>query len=292
MAFLQDIASPTRVQMLDLPYGTGCTLDAYVNAPPGSHPTVITVALSAWCYSDRRDGAGAFHQNVIKKCLDAGLNVVNVSVRCSQVAPFPACLVDVLTAIRWVKRNWAGVFAIPDRLGLWGGSAAGHVVALSQLVAGGVLDPGGDPADARVKAVGSACAPYDLDLWDDDVLWINQPLPAGTGPTGLSYVGEESPNSPLGVLLGCDPSSGANWGLVRQASPGAYRLDLAATPKHLVTAGQFDVKVPVAQAYRFAVPASQSAHSPTFKLYNAGHSDGVLLTTGAQDIANWFAVNL
>ena len=62
--------------------------------------------------------------------LERGYGLVSVEYRLSGEAIFPAAIADVKAAMRWVRANAARFGFDPSRLGAWGSSAGGHLVAL------------------------------------------------------------------------------------------------------------------------------------------------------------------
>jgi acetyl esterase/lipase len=59
-----------------------------------------------------------------------GYAVASINYRLSQHALFPAQIQDCKAAIRWLRAN-AGTYGYdPNRIGVWGASAGGHLVAL------------------------------------------------------------------------------------------------------------------------------------------------------------------
>jgi acetyl esterase/lipase len=59
-----------------------------------------------------------------------GYAVASVNYRLSQHAVFPAQIEDCKAAIRWLRANAAKYHIDPEHIGVWGGSAGGHLVAL------------------------------------------------------------------------------------------------------------------------------------------------------------------
>ena len=59
-----------------------------------------------------------------------GYVLVSVGYRLSGEAIFPAAIEDCKAAVRWVRAHAAEYGIDPDRLGVWGSSAGGHLVAL------------------------------------------------------------------------------------------------------------------------------------------------------------------
>lgn len=65
-----------------------------------------------------------------------GYAAASINYRLSPVAAFPAQIHDCKAAVRWLRAN-AGKYGLdPHRIGVWGGSAGGHLVALLGTTAG------------------------------------------------------------------------------------------------------------------------------------------------------------
>ena len=62
--------------------------------------------------------------------LKFGYAVANVEYRFSQEAIFPAQIEDCKAAVRWLRAHAAKYGYDAQRIGAWGGSAGGHLVAL------------------------------------------------------------------------------------------------------------------------------------------------------------------
>jgi acetyl esterase/lipase len=65
-----------------------------------------------------------------------GYAVASINYRFSQHAVFPAQIEDCKAAIRWLRANAAKYHLDPDHIGVWGGSAGGHLVALLGTTSG------------------------------------------------------------------------------------------------------------------------------------------------------------
>ena len=89
--------------------------------------------------------------------LDAGFTVFAVRHGSSPRYTVPEAVDDVRLAVRHVREHAAGFGVDPERLGVYGGSAGGHL----SLMLG--LDPEGE--DARVAAVVAYFPPVDLRRW-------------------------------------------------------------------------------------------------------------------------------
>ena len=115
-------------ELRDIPYVTDGherqRLDLYV--PPqgeGLRPVIVWIHGGAW-------EAGSKANCPAKGMLAKGYVVASVGYRLSQHAVFPAQIEDCKAAIRWLRAHAAEYQMDPERIGVWGASAGGHLVAL------------------------------------------------------------------------------------------------------------------------------------------------------------------
>ena len=102
-------------------------LDIYV--PDTTADSDEPLPLIVWIHG------GAWRAGNKKNCpplrfTDKGFVAASISYRLSQEAPFPAQIEDCKAAIRWLRANAVKYRIDPDRIGVWGSSAGGHLVAL------------------------------------------------------------------------------------------------------------------------------------------------------------------
>jgi len=94
-----------------------------------------------------------------------GFFIVSADYRLIQQTPFPACLQDCKCVIRWVRAHAEKYGLDPDRVGVIGESAGGHLVALLG-VTDGIAELEGDGPyqeySSRVQAVIPWYAPADM----------------------------------------------------------------------------------------------------------------------------------
>ncbi|MDP6041664.1 MAG: alpha/beta hydrolase fold domain-containing protein, partial [Candidatus Latescibacteria bacterium] len=103
-------------------------LDLYLPSDTSSPvPVVIWVHGGGWRGGSKGNGGRAL--NMTKR----GFAVVDVEYRLSGEAIFPAQIEDCKTAIRWVKANAEKYNLDANRIGAWGSSAGGHLVAMMGL---------------------------------------------------------------------------------------------------------------------------------------------------------------
>lgn len=121
-------------------------------------PAVVYVHGGGWLSGER-----ASTPNRI--LAEAGFLTLSISYRFSSEAIFPAQIHDVKAAIRWIRAN-AGRYGVdPERIGIWGHSAGGHLAALA-AVTGNNPDfegEGGNPdQDSSVQAAAPISAPLEF----------------------------------------------------------------------------------------------------------------------------------
>ena len=121
---------PGIVKHADLTYasigGRDLRLDVYApeTKPETPIPAVVWVHGGGW-RGGSKDGIARS-----APILGYGYGLVSVEYRLSGEAIFPAAIADVKAAMRWVRANASGFGFDPQRLGAWGSSAGGHLVAL------------------------------------------------------------------------------------------------------------------------------------------------------------------
>ncbi len=201
-------------------------LDLYVpEEPVGALPTVVWVHGGAWSMGNKE-------YPPIERLSARGFAVASISYRFSQEAIFPAQIHDCKAAVRWLRAH-AGQYRLdPERIGAWGASAGGHLVALlgtSGEVAGLEGTVGDHPdQSSRLQAVCDYFGPTDF------LAMIGQP----------GDLDRESPEAPEAKLVGgplreCPEA-------VRSANPLTYiRPD---NPPFLILHGDCDRIVPLNQS--------------------------------------------
>jgi acetyl esterase/lipase len=106
------------------PDGIPVALDLYVPKNAAKlPPIVIWIHGGGWEAGSKSDGCPL-------PLLKAGFAMASVEYRFSQVAKFPAQILDCKAAVRWVRANAAKYHYNADKIGVVGASAGGHLVAL------------------------------------------------------------------------------------------------------------------------------------------------------------------
>ncbi len=115
-------------------YGTRqMQADLFLLPSGGSaHPAVVYVHGGGWSGGNRKQ----FHPQAADMAAKGFVGLA-IEYRLSGEAKYPAALEDVRAAIRWLRANAKRYGADPRRIGLAGGSAGGHLVALAGLTGKG-----------------------------------------------------------------------------------------------------------------------------------------------------------
>ncbi|MFM5923722.1 MAG: alpha/beta hydrolase fold domain-containing protein [Novosphingobium sp.] len=231
-------------------------VDIYVPAGKGPHPLVLYIHGGGWVGGHtRHSGALADFPKVLAALAAEGFTVASLEYRLSAEARFPAQLQDAKAALRFLGANAAKYRIDPARVGIWGGSAGGHLTALTALTC---KDTRLDPAAAKDLCPTAAVTWYGV----FDFAGMN------ATPDG---------NSAGMKLLGCTGPCPADK--IALVSPITY-ID-AKDPPFLLIHGTEDKVVPVAQS-RLAEAAFKAAGVPVQTLYIPGVDHSFIGSTPAQ----------
>ncbi|MEE2705552.1 MAG: alpha/beta hydrolase [Planctomycetota bacterium] len=214
--------------------------DIYLPPGDGPFPGVLMVHGGAWRTGER------WHMHRDAEALaENGYTVVNISYRLAPRHKFPAQIEDCREALRWMRTNARQYKINPGRIGGYGYSAGGHLVAL--------LGTADDPAQTNPGGADRPSARL-------------QAVVAGGAPCDFNWIGANSP-----VL--------AYWlGKTRGQNPEVYRL---ASPLTFVTRddppmffyhGAIDVLVPKGSPTRMRDQLKQmGVRSELLLLNGSGH---------------------
>lgn len=132
--------------------------DVYLPQGPGPFPGVLVVHGGAW-----RMGNRAQLSSIAQRLARRGYVAAAISYRLAPEHPFPAQLEDCQAAFGWMVRQAAQWKLDPTRIGGFGYSAGGHLVALLGALPATASDAEAPQADAlRLKAVVGGGAPCDF----------------------------------------------------------------------------------------------------------------------------------
>ncbi|MHC4443894.1 MAG: alpha/beta hydrolase fold domain-containing protein [Planctomycetota bacterium] len=205
-------------------------LDLYLPPNPEGKPLPLLVWIhgGAW-----RKGSKA-NCSRVRGFLDKGYAGASIGYRLSHQATFPAQIHDCKAAIRWLRANAKKYNYNPHRIGVWGASAGGHLVALLGT-SGDVKELEGDLGtpgiSSRVQAVCDLFGPSDF---------LNRKPPSEI----KTDLGRNDSKSPVTMLLGGPVEQ--NQEKARLASPITFVSK--DDPPFLIMHGDKDPVVPYRQS--------------------------------------------
>lgn len=221
-------------------------VDLYLpkTAPAQAHPLVLFIHGGGWVAGHtRHSGALANFPEVLSALAAEGFVVASLEYRLAREAAFPAQLQDARAALRFLRRNAAQYGIDGTRVGVWGGSAGGHLAGLVATTCGDAsYDP---PLPMPPRAEPPAPPPA-----------APVPPPAGSECVQAAAIWygvfdftamKPSPNTQQ--LLGCSATDCLAL-RARLASPLMQATKNA--PPFVLLHGEADATVPVEQSRRMA----------------------------------------
>jgi len=209
-------------------------------------PAVIYIHGGGWI-------GGSYKGGPLLHLAQTGYFAASIEYRLSNVAKWPAQIEDCKLAVRWLRANAAHYHVDPNRIGVWGESAGGHLVTCLGTMAD-VKDyegTGGYPGvSSAVQAV--------VDFY---------------GPTDFTVHGIYTPEASRLTqgLFGVPRDQ--NPGLWKSGSPIDYVK--AGDPPMLLVHGDSDNLVPLAQSTTFDAALTQAGVPHQLLIVkNAGHGFG------------------
>ena len=211
-------------------------------------PVIVWIHGGGWQGGNKSSGRGLVGPFV------ASGNYVGVSVgyRLTDIAAFPAQIHDSKAAIRYVRANAAKLGIDPNKIGVWGASAGGHLVSLLGT-SGDVKELEGNlgttGVSSRVSCVVDYCGPSDFPNFEIT----------------------DGARVPITKLLGGLPKDAPE--MAKLASPITYITKDDAP--FLIVHGTNDATVPFDQAVRFYDAQKKAGLDTTFvKIEGGGHAFG------------------
>lgn len=243
------VTSLADVTYSTLPGFRPMVVDIYMPKKKGGpKPLVLYIHGGGWVAGHtRHSGALSNFPAVLAKLAAEGFVVASLEYRLSGEAPFPAQLQDARAALRFLKANAEKYGIDAAKTGIWGGSAGGHLTALTAYSCGDAS------FDAGKAPEGSECA-------QAIVSWYGV---FDFAPMLKRAAANPSPNAPENMLLRCDPAR-CDPALVARVSPVSF-ID-AKDPPTLLIHGEEDKVVEVTQS-RLAEAKLKEAGVPVESIY-------------------------
>lgn len=251
---------------LDVPYGESKAqcLDIFLpDEGDGPFPVIVHIHGGGFAFGDKRDD----HMDAYLDGIKRGFAVASIEYRMSGEACFPAAVLDVREAIRFLREN-AGEYHIdPESIGVLGGSAGGNLAAMLAMNVKNGEFPGEAigtirKTEPKVKAAVCQFGPMNFSTMEQQAR-----------ENGISATHEDMADMPESKYIGV-PIDKADPEILKQSNPATYAS--ASMCPVLVQHGTKDHLVPYAQSEEFvqAVIKAAGEKKVTFKpLEGADHED-------------------
>ena len=139
-------------------------LDLYYPARSrGGLPLALHVHGGAWHRGDK--ATGPMFTSIGAALIERGYAVASTNYRLAPASRWPASIEDVACAVRHLRENAAAYGIDPQRIGVWGNSAGGHLAALLGLTD----DFSGPGTSTRAQAVVALYGIHDLTATDTPI---------------------------------------------------------------------------------------------------------------------------
>jgi acetyl esterase/lipase len=222
--------SPAGPQRVTVPYctdgGKPLSLDVYEPGGAGQHPLLIFVHGGSWAFGNSSIAQQSqVIRQVVAGVLSRGFAVASVNYRLAPADPWPAQIIDVRCAIRYLRSTATHWGVDPRRFAAMGNSAGAQLVSLAALSAGQV--PAWD--NGQFAGASSSVAAV-VDCW---------------GPIDLLAPGWSTAALAIGKVV-FRLSWGTQNGTLAAASPVTHVR--AGAPPFLIIQGAADTLVPPAQS--------------------------------------------
>lgn len=267
-AFVPPMADVSWVKRkyLDVPYGENRAqaLDIYLpEEGEGPFPVIVHIHGGGFEIGDKRDD----HMDAYLDGIRRGYAVASIEYRMSREAKFPAAVLDVREAIRFLREHAVEYHLDADRIGMIGGSAGSNLCAMLAMNVPNGEFPGEDitrirKADPYVKTAVCQFGPMNFATMEEQAKanGISETHPDPSTMAESKYLGVNIPDA--------DPE------LVARANPATYASEKMCPI--LVQHGTVDHLVPFEQSKEFvdAVIAKAGADKVTYvPVEGADHED-------------------
>jgi acetyl esterase/lipase len=218
-------------------------------------PVILFIHGGGWAGGDKLSALGA----LAPYAASGQYFCASANYRLSGQAPWPAQIHDCKAAVRWLKANAAKLHVDPEKIGVWGHSAGGHLVSMLGLTGNQPQLEGrsGSPGpSSRVACVVDFSGPSDM------IAFVEY------------FEGKRKSKTPSGGLAKLFGEPLDRWqDAARQASPTSYVA--ADAPPFLIVHGTADPLVPLAQAeVLYGALKKAGTNATLVKIVGGGHGIG------------------
>jgi acetyl esterase/lipase len=239
-------------------------LDLHLPSPRSnpSLPIVVWVHGGGWLKGSKERCPGVWLAET------GDYAVASINYRLASQAQWPAQMEDCREAVRWLRRHADDYGLDGDHVGVWGGSAGGHLVALM-----GTLDvPTDENVSSRIQAVCDWYGPSDLLTMPPNVISAKRTREQVKKSNGAVLLGDAIVDIPE-----------------RAKSASAFHQVSADDAPFLIMHGDADPGVPLEQSTKLHEKLQAAGVSSTLEvLAGAGHGGKEFRTPDAQSVIKAF----
>jgi acetyl esterase/lipase len=253
-------------------HGHDLTFDLVRPKKPNGLGIVLMVS-GGW-----RSGPDDFRPWMAAPLLRRGYTILAVSHLSQPKATVMEIVEDVNRAVRFIRYH-AGEYGIdPNRLGVTGGSAGGHLSLMLATRGGPGPVDANDPIDSQSSSVQAVAIFYPVtDLLN---LGASTENPGDGGPP-KSFVKSFGPHA-------TDP---VKWQEIGRAMSPIYHVT-AALPPTLIYHGDADTLVPLEQSQRFGARAREAGHDIKLVVHPGGNHGWITMFYDIRHFAHFFDQHL
>jgi len=254
-------------------------------------PCIIYYFGGGWMWGEYKQVTQkAVYCRDLVELVEQGYTIVSPSYRLASQAVFPACIYDCKAVVRFLRAHAERYHIAPDRIGVLGNSAGGHLAAMVAMSAD-CKDMEGDVGgnleySSAVKAAVILYAPADiLDSIRTSAAKLDGPPRELTGTEIdniassdisvethiLGYTGSDKSLWSLNQLLADGDIQNPDWKyiqLAKQCSPVRYAS--ANCPPMMILHGSRDPVVPIGQSEKLYKALADAGADATYIAYSGG----------------------
>ena len=248
--------------------GQDLTFDILRPAKPNGLGVILIVS-GGW-----KSAAGSFKPWIVAPLLRHGYTIFPVYHVSQPEATVMEINDDIHRAVRFVRHHARDYGVDPQRLGVTGGSAGGHLSLM--LATRGAVGPGdtADPIDAESSSVQAVAIFYPC----TDLLHLGNSVEnLGDGGPPKNYVSAFGPNS----------TNLAAWKVIGHDLSPIYYIN-SNLPPTLIYHGDADILIPLDQSQRFQTEARKLGRPVELVVHHGGGHGWFSMVWDIRQFADWF----
>lgn len=248
--------------------GTDLTLDVVKPAKPNGVGVLLMVS-GGW-----KSGKGSFRPWMVATLLRRGYTIFAVYHISQPKATIMAINDDVNRAARFVRHHAREYGVDPQRLGVTGGSAGGHLSLMLATRGGPGPADAADPIDRESSAVQAVAIFYP----------VTDLLNLGDSTENLHDGG---PPKSFVKGFGPDATNPAVWKVIGRDLSPIFFVN-SNLPPTLIYHGDADTLVPLDQSQRYQAEARKLGRTVELVVHHNGHHGWLSMLWDIRQFANWF----